>query len=112
VRNGGFPVLGTGTGRWSFVHVDDAVAATVAAVESDVTGPVNVCDDTPTPIAEWLPAFARHVGAAPPPHVPTRPDTDPDGRFYAELLRGAANDRARADLGFSPRPLEWRATIR
>lgn len=107
VRAGRFPVLGTGAGHWSFVHIDDAVRATVAAVESDITGACNVCDDAPTPLGRWLPAFARYLGAPAPPHVPTGPDTDPDGRFYAELLRGAANHLARKELGFEPRPLPW-----
>jgi 2-alkyl-3-oxoalkanoate reductase len=107
VHAGRYPVLGTGTGRWSFVHIDDAVAATVVAVESDVTGAFNVCDDQPVPIGRWLPAFAEHLGAPPPPHLSVEPDTDPDGRYYAELLRGADNRLARAALGLDTRPLPW-----
>ena len=107
LRAGQYPVLGTGAGRWSFVHIDDAVAATVAAVESDITGAFNICDDAPITLGRWLPAFARSLGAPSPAHVPTGPDTDPDGRFYAELLRGAANHLARRELGFDPRPLPW-----
>jgi nucleoside-diphosphate-sugar epimerase len=107
VRAGEYPVLGSGAGRWSWVHIDDAVVATAAAVESDITGAFNLCDDAPIPISQWLPAFARHVGGPPPPHVPTGPDTDPDGRFYAELMRGADNRLARKELGFHPRPLPW-----
>ncbi len=107
LRAGQYPVLGTGAGRWSFVHIDDAVAATVAAVESDTTGAFNVCDDAPIPLGHWLPAFARYLGAPLPRHVPVGPDTDPDGRFYAELLRGAQNHLARKELGFDPRPLPW-----
>jgi nucleoside-diphosphate-sugar epimerase len=107
VRAGRFPVHGSGAGRWSFVHIDDAVAATVAAVESDVTGAFNICDDAPVPLGQWLPDFARYLGAPSPPHLPVGPDTDPDGRFYAELLRGAANNLARKELGFTPRPLQW-----
>jgi nucleoside-diphosphate-sugar epimerase len=107
LRAGQYPVLGTGAGRWSFVHIDDAVAATVAAVESEVTGAFNICDDAPMPLGRWLPAFARYLGAPSPPHVPAGPDTDPDGRFYAELLRGAANHLARTELGFAPRALPW-----
>jgi 2-alkyl-3-oxoalkanoate reductase len=107
LRAGQYPVLGTGAGRWSFVHIDDAVAATLAAVESDITGAFNICDDAPIPLRQWLPAFARYLGAPSPPQVPTGPDTDPDGRFYAELLRGAANHLARRELGFVPRPLPW-----
>ena len=52
-------MLGNGAGRWSFVHIDDAVAATVAAVESDLTGAFNICDDDPVALGQWLPAFAR-----------------------------------------------------
>lgn len=107
LRAGQYPVLGTGAGRWSFVHIDDTVAATVAAVESDLTGAFNICDDAPVPLGRWLPAFARHLGAPSPRHVPTGPDTDPDGLFYAESLRGAANRLARKELGFDPRPLPW-----
>jgi nucleoside-diphosphate-sugar epimerase len=104
---GRYPVLGTGAGRWSFVHIDDAVAATVAAVESEITGALNICDDAPIPLGEWLPAFARFLGAPSPRRAPTGPDTDPDGCFYAELLRGAANQLARKELGFDPQPLPW-----
>jgi 2-alkyl-3-oxoalkanoate reductase len=107
VRAGRYPVLGTGAGRWSFVHIDDAVAATVVAVESDATGACNVCGDEPVPIGRWLPAFAEHLGAPPPQHLPIEPDTDPDGRFYAELLRGADNRLAREELGVAFRPLPW-----
>jgi nucleoside-diphosphate-sugar epimerase len=107
LRAGRYPVLGTGAGRWSFVHIDDAVAATVAAVESDLAGAFNICDDEPVALGRWLPAFARYLEAPSPRHVPTGPDTDPDGRFYAELLRGAANHLARKELGFDPRPLPW-----
>jgi nucleoside-diphosphate-sugar epimerase len=103
-----YPVLGSGAGRWSFVHIDDAVAATVAAVESAVTGAFNICDDAPVALGDWLPAFARYLGAPSPQHVPTGPDTDRDSRFYAELLRGAANQLARQALVFEPRPLPWR----
>ena len=109
LRAGKYPVVGSGAGRWSFIHIDDAVAATVAAVEADIIGVFNICDDSPIPLGRWLPAFARYLGAPPPPHVPTGPDLDPDGRFYAEVLRGAANQLARKELGLDPRPLPWGA---
>jgi 2-alkyl-3-oxoalkanoate reductase len=107
VRAGQYPVLGSGAGLWSFVHIDDAVTATVAAVESDVTGGVNICDDAPTPVGEWLPSFARSMGAPQPPHLPIEPGTDPTARFYAEAMRGADNALAKKVLGFRPRPLPW-----
>ena len=107
LRAGLYPVLGTGAGRWSFVHIDDAVAATVAAVESDLVGAFNICDDNPVPMSWWLPALARHIRAPSPEHVPLGPDADPDSRFYSELLRGADNRLARRELRFDPRPLPW-----
>ena len=109
LRVGLYPVLGTGAGRWSFVHIDDAVAATVAAVESDLVGAFNICDDNPVPLE---PVVARSSpgtwGRRSPKHVPIGPDADPDSRFYSELLRGADNHLARRELGFDPRPLPWR----
>jgi len=62
------PVVGKGEGVSSFVHVDDAAAATVAALTAD-PGVYNLVDDDPSPQAVWLPAFARFVGAPPPPHI-------------------------------------------
>jgi 2-alkyl-3-oxoalkanoate reductase len=108
LRRGQYPVLGSGRGQWSFVHIDDAVEATVAAVESEITGALNICDNAPISLRHWLPAFARLLGAPEPRSVRTTPDSDPDGHFYAELLRGAANHLARGKLGFDPRPLPWR----
>jgi nucleoside-diphosphate-sugar epimerase len=107
VRAGQYPVLGSGAGLWSFVHIDDAVTATVAAVESDFSGAVNICDDAPTPVSEWLPSFARSMHAPQPPHLPIEPGTDPTARFYAEVMRGADNALAEKVLGFHPRPLTW-----
>jgi 2-alkyl-3-oxoalkanoate reductase len=107
VRGGGFRIVDPGTGVWSFVHIDDAVAATVAAVTSDSHGAFNINDDDPLPIDVWLPAYAKWVDAPPPLRVPAGPGTDADAHFYANRLRGADNSRARRELGFSPRRLEW-----
>jgi nucleoside-diphosphate-sugar epimerase len=82
-----------------FVHVDDAAAAAVAALGWPA-GAVNVCDDEPAPGTEWVPAFCRAVGAAPPP-VADRP--------RAGFARGADNTRARKDLGWEPRWTSWRS---
>ena len=73
------PVVGNGAGVFSFCHVEDAASATVAAVESPATGVLNVCDDEPAPMKEWLPVYAAAIGAKPPSHVP---------RFIARLLAG------------------------
>ena len=70
IRQRKFPVVGDGEGVWSFVHVEDAATATVAAIEGDATGIFNVVDDEPARVADWLPVLADAVGAPPPRHVP------------------------------------------
>jgi 2-alkyl-3-oxoalkanoate reductase len=109
VRHASVPVIGAGEGVWSWVHIDDAAAATFAALEC-APGAYNVVDSDPVPQRQWLPAFARAAGAVEPPHV-TQPDAletmGPDSVYYATRLRGASNEKAKRDLHFSPRPLEW-----
>jgi nucleoside-diphosphate-sugar epimerase len=111
VRRRRFPVVGKGSGTFSFIHVDDAADATLAAVERGAPGIYNVVDDEPAPMREWLPVYAEAVGAKPPRRVP---------RFLARMLageyavgmatdlRGASNERAKAELGWAPRHPSWR----
>jgi len=109
VRAQQYPVIGSGRGVYSFVHVEDAAAATVASLESD-PGIYNIVDDDPTPISVWLPAFARFIGAPQPPHITeeqARQSVGADAVYYATRLRGADNKRAKLDLRFVPRKLEW-----
>jgi 2-alkyl-3-oxoalkanoate reductase len=106
-----FPIVGDGGGVWSFVHIDDAATATIAALERWTPGEVfNVVDDEPAPVREWLPALASSIGARPPRHVP---------RWVARLMgehvvammceiRGASNAKARAVLDWSPAWPTWR----
>jgi len=70
VRARRFPIVGDGGGIWSFVHLDDAAAATVLALEHDGPGIYNISDDDPAPTREWLPALAEAIGAKPPRRVP------------------------------------------
>lgn len=114
VRAGRFPIIGQGTGVWSFVHIDDAVAATVAAVESKNPKRTvyNITDDDPSPVSVWLPAFARHLGAPAPKVVSVVDALESAGKdavYYGTRLRGASNRKARDELGFRPRRLEWLA---
>ncbi len=97
------PLIGKGQGVWSFVHVEDAAAATAAALHC-APGVYNVVDDHPSPMSVWLPAFARAVDAPPPPALDT---ADEDAAYYATRLRGASNAKAKRELNFAPRPLEW-----
>jgi nucleoside-diphosphate-sugar epimerase len=111
IRKRKFPLVGDGGGVWSFVHIDDAATATVAALEHWMPGEIyNVVDDEPAPVREWLPSLAASVGARPPRHVP---------RFVARLMgehvvalmceiRGASNAKARAALGWTPAWPSWR----
>lgn len=109
VRQQAYPVIGSGGGVFSFVHVEDAAAATVAALESD-PGVYNVVDDDPSEMRVWLPAFARFLGAPEPPHM-SEPEAlqkaGADAVYYATQLRGAANGLAKQKIGFAPRRLEW-----
>jgi 2-alkyl-3-oxoalkanoate reductase len=103
------PVIGEGEGVWSFVHIDDAAAATAAALEC-APGAYNVVDDDPTSQSFWLPAFARAVGAPAPPHMTEEEALGafgPDSIYYATRLRGASNEKSKRQLDFAPRPLEW-----
>ena len=111
VRRRRFPVAGKGTGTFPFIHIDDAAEATVAAVARGAPGIYNVVDDEPAPLREWLPVYAEAIGAKRPWRVP---------RFLARLLageyavmlatelRGASNERAKAELDWEPRHASWR----
>jgi nucleoside-diphosphate-sugar epimerase len=105
------PIVGKGEGVWSWVHIVDAAHATVAALTAP-PGVYNVVDDDPSPVNVWLPAFARRVGAPPPPQITeeqARAAASEDAIYYGTKLRGASNAKAKKALGFSPRRLEWLA---
>ena len=111
VRKGEFPVIGEGSAVWSWVHVEDAAIATVAALTAE-PGVYNVVDSDPLPVSQWLPQFCRWVEAPPPPHVTVEQAlaiAGPDAVYYGTKLCGASNEKARKVLNFSPRRLEWLA---
>ena len=111
VRKRQFPIVGKGGGFSSFIHLDDAAAATVLALERDGAGIYNIVDDEPAPVREWLPVLAEVLGAKPPRRVP---------RWLARLLagealvmmgtesRGASNAKAKRELGWELRYPSWR----
>ena len=115
VRKRQFPIVGDGGGIWSWIHLDDAAAATVLALEDDRAGTYNVVDDEPAAVREWLPVLAEALGARPPRSFP---------RWLARLLageavvamstesRGASNVNAKRDLGWEPRFRSWREGFR
>jgi nucleoside-diphosphate-sugar epimerase len=111
IRKRKFPVVGDGAGVWSFVHIEDAADATVAAVTRGRPGIYNIVDDDPAPVAEWLPAAARAAGAKPPRHVPRwvgRLAAGEAGVVMMTEVRGASNEKAKRELGWRPRHASWR----
>jgi nucleoside-diphosphate-sugar epimerase len=109
VRQQQVPIIGEGQGIYSFVHIDDAAEATAAALECR-PGAYNIVDGNPSPQHVWLTAFARAAGAPAPPRVSEEEalrTSGPDAVYYATKLRGASNEKARRELDFRPRPLEW-----
>jgi 2-alkyl-3-oxoalkanoate reductase len=103
------PIIGEGEGVSSFVHIEDAAGATAAALECP-PGAYNIVDGNPSPQHVWLAAFARAAGAPAPPRLSEEEalrKLGPDAVYYATRLRGASNEKARRELQFRPRPLEW-----
>ena len=115
LRRRRFPLVGAGTGVWSFIHIDDAAAATAAAVERGAPGIYQIVDDDPAPVSEWLPALAAAVGAPPPRRVPAWLGRLLGGEHAVVLMtevRGAANAKARRELGWHPAHRSWRQGFR
>jgi len=115
VRKRQYPVIGGGTGVWSFIETGDAAAATLAAVEGGAPGVYNVVDSDPAPVAEWLPYLAELVGAKPPLRMPAWLGRLLAGEFVVTQMtsaRGASNEKARKELGWEPRYASWREGFR
>jgi nucleoside-diphosphate-sugar epimerase len=111
IRKRKFPVVGNGAGVWSFVHIEDAADATVAAIERGHRGIYNIVDDEPAPVAEWLPALASDLRARPPRRVPRWLGRMLAGEAATVMMtdvRGASNAKAKRELGWEPRHPSWR----
>ena len=111
VRKRRYPMIGKGEGTYSFIHVGDAAAATVAALERARPGVYNVVDDDPATAAEWLTVYAEALGAKRPPRVPAFVARLIVGKALVEWmlgLRGASNEKIKRELGWSPRYESWR----
>jgi nucleoside-diphosphate-sugar epimerase len=114
VRKRQFPLIGDGGGIMSFIHLDDAAAATVLALDAEGPAIYNVTDDEPAPMRDWLPAMAAALGAKPPFRVPGWVG----GLFMGKMLpmiteaRGASNAKAKKELGWTLRYPSWRDGFR
>lgn len=111
VRKRRFPMIGHGEGVTSWIHLDDAAAATVLAIEHDGAGIYNIVDDEPVSTREWLPALANALGAKPPRHIPAalvRLIMGEDVVMGQTQSRGASNAKAKRELGWTLRYPSWR----
>jgi nucleoside-diphosphate-sugar epimerase len=109
------PVVGSGQGVWSFIHVDDAARATVAALTRGEPGAYNIVDDDPAPVAQWLPALAEALGAKKPRRVPAwlaRPVAGSYGVTLMTAAQGASNALAKRELDWTPEYASWREGFR
>lgn len=109
------PIVGDATGTFSFLHVEDAASATVAALSAGAPGVYNVADDEPAPMREWVPVYVEALGAKAPRRVPVWLAKLVAGRAIvanALELRGASNAKAKRDLGWRPRYASWRQGFR
>src|SRR5215218_5620101 len=111
VRKRRYQMIGIGEGTYSFIHVDDAASATVAALGRTRPGVYNVVDDEPATAAEWMPVYAEALGAKRPPRVPAFVARLIAGRALVEWslsLRGASNEKIKEELGWHPQYESWR----
>jgi nucleoside-diphosphate-sugar epimerase len=111
IRKRKFPLVGDGAGVWSFIHIEDAAAATAAAIEHGARGIYNVVDDEPAPVSVWLPVAADALGAKPPRRLPRWLGRIAAGEAASVMMtevRGASNGKAKRELGWTPRYASWR----
>jgi 2-alkyl-3-oxoalkanoate reductase len=111
VRKRQLPLVGNGGGVWSFIHLEDAAAATVLVLERGTQGVYNIVDDDPAPVREWLPALAAAIGAKPPFHVPVWMARLLAGEAVVSLMtqiRGASNAKAKRELAWTLKYPSWR----
>ncbi len=111
VRKRQLPLVGSGDGMWSFIHLEDAAAATVLALERGKSGIYNIVDDEPAPVREWLPVLAEAAGAKPPLRVPVWLARLLAGEAVVLMMtqiRGASNAKAKRELGWQLQYPSWR----
>jgi nucleoside-diphosphate-sugar epimerase len=109
------PIVGQGTGVWSFLHLEDAATATLAALNHAKPGIYNIVDDDPAPVSDWLPYLAECVGAKPPMHVPNMAAKLLIGEHVVAMMndiRGVSNEKAKQELGWTPKWSSWRQGFR
>jgi hypothetical protein len=109
-RSKQFPIVEDGQAVWSWVHVEDAARAAILAITQGHPGAYNIVDDDPSQLSVWLSAYARWLDAPAPARLSAHEVNGEDAIYNATRLRGASNAKAKRELGFLPRPLEWIGT--
>jgi nucleoside-diphosphate-sugar epimerase len=115
LRKRRLPIVGDGAGIWSFLHIQDAAQATVAAISRGTPGVYNVVDDEPAPVSTWLPLLAQALDAKPPRSVPVwlaRFLIGEGGISMMTKIRGGSNAKAKRELGWQPIYPTWRRGFR
>jgi nucleoside-diphosphate-sugar epimerase len=115
IRARKLPIIGDGAGVWSWIHLHDAAAATVIAIERGVPGVFNIVDDEPARVSDWLPYLAELAGAKPPMRVPVWLGYLAAGQVAVRWMtesRGASNEKAKRELGWTPVWRTWRNGFR
>ena len=115
IRKRRVPIVGKGTGYWSFLHIDDAASATLAALDTPSPGLYNICDDEPAPVSEWLPFLSAALGAKPPRHIPgwmARMAIGSHGVALMTDIRGASNQKAKSRMNWKLKWPTWRKGFR
>ena len=115
LRHHKLPLIGQGTGAWSFLHIHDAAAATVAALTHAQRGIYNIVDDDPGLVSDWLPYLAECIGAKPPMHLPNTIARMMVGEHAVALMndvRGVSNEKAKRELAWTPKWTSWRRGFR
>jgi nucleoside-diphosphate-sugar epimerase len=115
IRKRRLPIVGSGDGVWSMIHIRDVASATAAALERGEPGVYNVVDDDPARVADFLPELAKAVGAKPPRHVPRwlgRLIAGEPAEIMMTTIRGTSNEKAKRELGWEPRYPSWRLGLR
>jgi nucleoside-diphosphate-sugar epimerase len=115
IRKRKLPIVGDGGGIWSFIHIDDAASAAVAALERGAPGIYNIVDDEPAAVGEWLPYLAECLGARSPRRVPVwlaRLLVGDVGVSMMTQIRGCSNTKAKRELDWRPRYVSWRKGFR
>ena len=112
IRRRRMPLIGDGGGWWSFLHVQDAASAAVAAIDRGGASKIyNIADDEPAQVKEWLPALADMLRAKPPLHVPAWIGRLVAGEHMVSMMtqvRAGSNDKAKRELGWRPAYPSWR----